>query len=194
MHKKKEISFFHLSASAASPLFFLHVCLWCKRFSVNSKQSFLFLLIATSCPGGWQQFRNSCYLDGHSSTKDAAEQNCTKYHSQLVTIDSTAENNFITTLGLNNTPPNSDHILIGLQWTSDGHFRWNDGTSWEGSRFENWPWMPGEPNNGIGNGKSKCATLIIRGSSEGKVADRNCREAFPFVCERNTSESVRSIR
>ena len=150
---------------------------------------FSFFFIASSCPGGWQQFRSSCYLDSQSSTnKHAAEQNCRKYRSELVTIDSAAENTFIAGLGLKDTPPRTDAILIGLQWTSGGHFRWNDGTSWENSLFKNWPWKPGEPNNGIGNGKSKCATLFIKGSSEGKVVDRNCLESFLFVCEK-TAES-----
>ncbi|NXC61049.1 CLC6A protein, partial [Aleadryas rufinucha] len=90
------------------------------------------------CPKGWRRFQRSCYfLSLDTMSWAESEQNCTGMGSQLVVINSKAEQvekvaNIYET-----------KYYIGLSAYRNGQWQWVDQTPYEKTPTF---WKPGEPN------------------------------------------------
>ncbi|NWT90946.1 CLC6A protein, partial [Lanius ludovicianus] len=90
------------------------------------------------CPMGWRRFQRSCYfLSTDKMNWAESEQNCTGMGSQLVVINSKAEQVEIVT-NIYETK-----YYIGLSAYKNGKWQWVDQTPYgKTATF----WKPGEPN------------------------------------------------
>ncbi|NXU17064.1 CLC6A protein, partial [Pardalotus punctatus] len=90
------------------------------------------------CPKGWRFFQESCYFLSLDTMSWAdSEQNCTGMGSQLVVINSRAEQVEKVT----NTYETK--YYIGLAASKNGQWQWVDQTPYEKTAMF---WKPGEPN------------------------------------------------
>ncbi|NWV59698.1 CLC4E protein, partial [Malurus elegans] len=97
----------------------------------------------TCCPKGWKRFQRSCYfLSQDKMSWTESEQNCTGMGSQLVVINSRAEQNFLS--GQIKQPPKRENFYIGLFAEKVGQWQWVDKTPYDVSAAF---WRPGEPSN-----------------------------------------------
>uniref|UniRef100_A0A8C5TH70 C-type lectin domain-containing protein n=1 Tax=Malurus cyaneus samueli TaxID=2593467 RepID=A0A8C5TH70_9PASS len=102
---------------------------------------------------GWRSFQASCYyvsLDTMSWTE--SEQNCTGMGSQLVVINSRAEQVL--------TNAYETKYYIGLAAYGNGQWQWVDQTPYETTATF---WKPGEPNLLFAE---KCAAIHIKGNRD----------------------------
>uniref|UniRef100_A0A493U315 C-type lectin domain-containing protein n=1 Tax=Anas platyrhynchos platyrhynchos TaxID=8840 RepID=A0A493U315_ANAPP len=83
------------------------------------------------CPEGWRPFQESCYyFSGDQMPWNESQQNCSGMGSQLVVINTKAEQVII--------------LYIGLRAQEVGQWRWAGQTPYnESAAF----WRPGEPSN-----------------------------------------------
>uniref|UniRef100_A0A8C3TPH0 C-type lectin domain-containing protein n=1 Tax=Catharus ustulatus TaxID=91951 RepID=A0A8C3TPH0_CATUS len=111
----------------------------------------------TCCPQGWRRFQRSCYflsLDRMNWAK--SEQNCTGMGSQLVVINSKAEQEFL--FEQIKQTPQRDNFYIGLFKDKDGQWQWVDKTPYEVTAAF---WRKGEPSRGL---LENC-TVILQGEN-----------------------------
>ncbi|NWZ38323.1 CLC4E protein, partial [Brachypodius atriceps] len=96
----------------------------------------------TCCPKGWRRFQRSCYFLSLDKMNWAeSEQNCTEMGSQLVVINSKAEQVFLSDK-IKQTPKR-ENFYIGLFAKKVGQWKWVDKTPYnETAAF----WRKGEPN------------------------------------------------
>uniref|UniRef100_A0A8C3TQD0 C-type lectin domain-containing protein n=1 Tax=Catharus ustulatus TaxID=91951 RepID=A0A8C3TQD0_CATUS len=97
----------------------------------------------TCCPQGWRRFQRSCYflsLDRMNWAK--SEQNCTGMGSQLVVINSKAEQEFLSQQI--KAFPKRENFYIGLLEVKDGQWEWVDRTPYNVTAVF---WRKGEPSN-----------------------------------------------
>ncbi|XP_071789140.1 macrophage mannose receptor 1-like [Asterias amurensis] len=89
-----------------------------------------------NCPSGWEKYGSDCYLFQSSNPKvnqNRAQYNCyLNYGSQLVTIHSTGQNDFISK---KSKEKGYSAVWIGLERNGNGGFRWQDDSPLD---FENW--------------------------------------------------------
>ncbi|NXD26466.1 CLC4D protein, partial [Spelaeornis formosus] len=92
----------------------------------------------TCCPQGWRRFQRSCYyLSPDTMSWAESEQNCTGMGSQLVVINSKAEQvQKVTNIY-------ETKYYIGLSAYKNGQWLWVDQTPYENTVTF---WKPGEPN------------------------------------------------
>ncbi|XP_042281474.1 CD209 antigen-like protein E isoform X3 [Thunnus maccoyii] len=97
-----------------------------------------------TCPAGWRMFRRSCYLlSSESGSWSRGRQDCIKKGADLVVIDSTEEQTFLSTF-------TEVETWIGLtDRDEEGTWKWIDGTPLT-LRY----WETNEPNNGGGDPKA----------------------------------------
>ncbi|XP_053826523.1 C-type lectin domain family 4 member A-like [Vidua macroura] len=99
------------------------------------------------CPKGWRRFQRSCYflsLDKMNCAESA--QNCTGMGSQLVVINSKAEQEFLSVqIG---QLMRRDNFYIGLFLEKVGQWQWVDKTPYNGTPMF---WREGEPSPGHEN-------------------------------------------
>ncbi|XP_054069589.1 C-type lectin domain family 6 member A-like isoform X1 [Rissa tridactyla] len=95
------------------------------------------------CPNGWKRFQKSCYyLSTDEMSWAESVQNCTGMGSQLVVINSKAEQGFLT-IELQQFPKGTNYY-IGLYAQEVGKWQWVDQTPFnEEAAF----WRKGEPTN-----------------------------------------------
>ncbi|NXH22464.1 CLC6A protein, partial [Bucco capensis] len=97
------------------------------------------------CPKGWRLFQEKCYyLSQDMMSWAESVQNCTGMGSQLVVINSKAEQEFLFTWarGIPSTAYETKYY-IGLSASENGRWQWVDQTPYKKTeRF----WKPGEPN------------------------------------------------
>ncbi|XP_039456396.1 hepatic lectin-like [Oreochromis aureus] len=127
------------------------------------------------CPAGWSSFSCSCYLlSGSSASWDAARKDCRVRGADLVVIDCTKEQEYLSKLTKGET-------WIGLNdEEEEGTWKWVDGTPLN-LKY----WAHGQPNNGGGNpkwGEEDCAHIWTDGKALWN--DRSCRDSLPWVCEK----------
>ncbi|NWT49035.1 CLC4E protein, partial [Chroicocephalus maculipennis] len=90
------------------------------------------------CPNGWKRFQKSCYyLSTDKMSWAESVQNCTGMGSQLVVIDSKAEQ-----VGVFANAYETKYY-IGLSAYESGQWQWVDQTPYKKSATF---WKPGEPN------------------------------------------------
>ncbi|XP_066197290.1 C-type lectin domain family 4 member D-like isoform X2 [Sylvia atricapilla] len=95
----------------------------------------------TCCPKGWRRFQRSCYfLSLDKMTWAESEQNCTGMGSQLVVINSKAEQVFLSKQIKKD--PKSVNFYIGLFEEKVGQWQWVDKTPYHVTAAF---WRDGEP-------------------------------------------------
>ncbi|XP_042281478.1 C-type lectin domain family 4 member E-like isoform X2 [Thunnus maccoyii] len=132
------------------------------------------------CPAGWRMFRSSCYLlSSESGSWSRGRQDCREKGADLVVIDSTGEQTFLSTF-------TEVETWIGLtDRDEEGTWKWIDGTPLT-LRY----WETNEPNNGNGNpqlGEEDCAHIISGKSTEDNWNDRSCGFLTRWICEKNAA-------
>ncbi|XP_066195213.1 C-type lectin domain family 4 member E-like [Sylvia atricapilla] len=97
----------------------------------------------TCCPKGWRRFQRSCYFLSLDMMNWAeSEQNCTGMGSQLVVINSKAEQVFLSKQIKN--APKRENFYIGLFAEKVGQWQWVDKTPYNVTAAF---WRVGEPSN-----------------------------------------------
>ncbi|XP_056338510.1 C-type lectin domain family 6 member A-like [Oenanthe melanoleuca] len=82
------------------------------------------------CPEGWRRFQRSCYFLSLDTMNCAeSEQNCTGMGSQLVVINSKAEQEFLSEQ-IKQSPPRQN-FYIGLIEEKEGEWHWVDKTPYD---------------------------------------------------------------
>ncbi|XP_044222475.1 hepatic lectin-like [Thunnus albacares] len=128
-----------------------------------------------TCPAGWRMFRCSCYfLSSESSSWFTGRQDCREKGADLVVIDSTEEQTF-----LSNITEVGRYSWIGLtDRDKEGTWKWTDGTPLTLSY-----WATTEPNNGNGNpqwGEEDCAHIRSGKKTEDNWNDLSCDASLVF--------------
>ncbi|KAM4905660.1 C-type lectin domain family 4 member E-like isoform 2-T2 [Sylvia borin] len=97
----------------------------------------------TCCPKGWRRFQRSCYfLSTDMMSWAKSEQNCTGMGSQLVVINSEAEQVFLSEQI--KKPPKRENFYIGLFAEKVGQWQWVDKTPYNVTAAF---WRDREPSN-----------------------------------------------
>ncbi|XP_032906729.1 CD209 antigen-like protein C [Amblyraja radiata] len=122
-----------------------------------------------SCPHGWVNFKQSCYLFPSSShTWEEAQKSCMSADAHLVVINNAEEQDFLK---------KKDRVRrwIGLtDKASEGDWRWVDGTDYKSfAKF----WNKGEPNN---ENDEDCVEMYIGGNWN----DLPCNGTLGWICEK----------
>ncbi|VDH92205.1 C-type lectin superfamily 17 member A [Mytilus galloprovincialis] len=127
-----------------------------------------------SCHQGWTYYQKSCYYFS-DITLDwiNAGAFCQVHHSELVAIETQAENAFIESEVKNRT---GGYWLGGNDSVTEGVWEW---TSTD-EVFDYTNFGPGEPNDS--NGGEDC--LMTVSALNGKWNDGICSTSLLFICER----------
>ncbi|XP_067460383.1 CD209 antigen-like protein C isoform X2 [Thunnus thynnus] len=128
-----------------------------------------------TCPAGWRMFRRSCYLlSSESGSWSRGRQDCREKGADLVVIDSTEEQTFLSTFTEVET-----WSWIGLtDKDKEGTWKWIDGTPLTLSY-----WERNQPDNGNGDpqwGEEDCVHI-----RSGNWNDLSCDASLPWICEKN---------
>lgn len=145
-----------------------HVKLTCSRENSELKGT-----TWNCCPNGWMAFQSHCYLLSNSKKTWAdSEILCKGMWAQLASINSLAEQNFITQF----LDQRFSYFLGLTDENTEGQWYWIDGTSFNPSMAF---WHEGEPNN---NQEKNCAALVY---DQGKWAwkDFSCNFATSSICK-----------
>ncbi|XP_068556982.1 C-type lectin domain family 4 member D-like isoform X3 [Anas acuta] len=97
------------------------------------------------CPEGWRPFQESCYyFSDNQMPWDKSQQNCSGMGSQLVVINTKAEQDFLYKEIQMKYQQKGKDFYIGLRAQKVGQWRWADQTPYnESAAF----WRSGEPSN-----------------------------------------------
>ena len=144
-----------------------------KHFPRNHSNPILFSTAICSTPD-WLRFQNSCFK---KFTEELnwfdAQKSCASINSNLTSIHSEQENNFVR----QEVSPGSFPIWIGLYNlnSADHSYEWADGTNVSFTK-----WNDNEPNNSGPLGINENCTEL---NPEGKWNDLNCSARnLTFVC------------
>ncbi len=137
-----------------------------------------FLDIHVDPCNGWNRFDGYCYqFFPHKKTWEVSQLFCKQHQSNLVSVHSQLENNFLTELS------SGQEAWIGLtDVSSEGMFDFVDGTALQ---YTNWDLILGEPNN---LDDEDC--VILSFIYDGKWTDIDCLSPVNFICKRNESSIV----
>ncbi|XP_039862812.1 CD209 antigen-like protein C [Simochromis diagramma] len=126
-----------------------------------------------TCPTGWKMFSGVCYFfSGISGVWGEARRDCRDKGADLVVIDSSKEQNFLTTIIKENT-------WIGLTDNGmEGQWKWVDGTPLTLSN-----WATNEPNNG-GSPNSEEDCVHIRAEDRRTWNDISCTASMKWICKK----------
>ncbi|NWY73931.1 CLC4E protein, partial [Erithacus rubecula] len=128
------------------------------------------------CPEGWRRFQRSCYflsLDMMNWTE--SEQNCTGMGSQLVVINSKAEQEFISEQ--RKQYPGKNSFYIGLFKDKNGQWQWVDNTPYNVTAAF---WRKGEPSGGS---VENCTVILRIKQTSNNWNDSGCFWNFSRICE-----------
>uniref|UniRef100_A0A8C4EKZ1 C-type lectin domain-containing protein n=1 Tax=Dicentrarchus labrax TaxID=13489 RepID=A0A8C4EKZ1_DICLA len=140
----------------------------------NSRQN---TLSYKACPTGWRMFMCSCYLLSNESGSWArGREDCRNRGADLVVIDSTEEQTFLSDLTMVET-----WIWIGLtDKDNEGTWKWIDGTPLT-LQYRS------QPDNGGGDpkwGEEDCAHIRTGKKTEENWNDRSCDASLRWICEK----------
>ncbi|XP_024862446.1 galactose-specific lectin nattectin-like [Kryptolebias marmoratus] len=128
----------------------------------------------SNCPMFWSSFNGRCYkYVATQMTWVDAELHCVSQRSNLVSVHSLEEHNFVNFL-IKNFDPAQRFTWIGLtDLYKEGAWMWSDGSK---VNFQHWD--QGQPDNR--NKVEHCVhTNMV---TNHKWNDHQCSETFPFVC------------
>ncbi|XP_024656601.2 galactose-specific lectin nattectin [Maylandia zebra] len=129
---------------------------------------------AASCPGGWTQYGNRCFLyNNDQMTWAQAQRICRNMNANLASVHSYDEYQFIRRVISSATHESGLTWIGGSDGQQEGYWFWIDGTS-----FTFTQWCRGEPNNHRGN--EHC--LLVNFSGSKCWNDGTCDSRFPFIC------------
>ncbi|XP_026222708.1 galactose-specific lectin nattectin-like [Anabas testudineus] len=125
-----------------------------------------------SCPPGWTQFENNCYIF-YFSAKDwaDAEVACIAVGGNLAPVHNKEQLTFIEEMIKRSTGSEVPSWLGGHDAVKEGVWLWSDG-----SKFDYKFWSAGEPSNG--GGAENCMVNAF----SGKANDLNCQNKKSYVC------------
>jgi len=132
-----------------------------------------------SCKEGWSKFQNSCYQFQETLTSwTEANYSCSQMNSHLATIQSDAENVWVSEMIL------TSHVFP-LGWIGGYRdagdttltWKWVDGSEWTYS-----DWKSGEPNNGNGNGYLSSYRGVSTGPGWIDISDSS-DYGYESICE-----------
>ena len=135
--------------------------------------------VTTGCPGGYQQFGDSCYkaYSKPVTWSDAASA-CASDNAHLADITSQAEQNFVAELiqGAGGSSRRPKDIWFGLAaHEPGGELLWSDGSSldfaaWEGGSYE--------------TGRNEDVDCVrMKTKRDFKWADKRCDDTLRYICE-----------
>ncbi|XP_042281496.1 CD209 antigen-like protein A [Thunnus maccoyii] len=132
-----------------------------------------------TCPAGWRMFGCSCYfLSSESGSWSRGRQDCREKGADLVVIDSTEEQTFLSTV------TEETWSWIGLtDRDKEGTWKWIDGTPLTLSY-----WEIDQPDNGNGDpqwGEEDCVHMRTGKKTEHNWNDRSCNTSLRWICEKN---------
>jgi len=91
------------------------------------------------CGDGWTEWRSHCYkFVGEELTWNDAQARCEKEGSNLASVHSAEENQFLVTL----SPQDSRVMIGGNDKDTEGAWVWTDGSAWDYSQ-----WKSGQPDD-----------------------------------------------
>ncbi|XP_077982223.1 uncharacterized protein LOC144437204 isoform X1 [Glandiceps talaboti] len=126
--------------------------------------------VGSNCPDGWVQRNNNCYiLNTNSTYRDDAHKHCAYNASNLASITSSEENDFLSVsfTGLS--------AWIGLQYNSDyRNYSWVDRNA-----FHYTNWQAGHPVDTM-----ECTKLDV---FNGFWATESCQIDRPYICKKNVA-------
>ncbi|XP_013392800.1 perlucin-like protein [Lingula anatina] len=96
-------------------------------YTVVSQLEMKIMTQPVSCPAGYTEFQGSCYMFvRYLMSWDDAEKNCQRFHGNLVTIQSAAEQDFLTDYITKNGDlyPHWGFWTGGIDRGANGMFRW----------------------------------------------------------------------
>ncbi|NXA85953.1 CLC4E protein, partial [Melanocharis versteri] len=130
----------------------------------------------TCCPEGWRRFQRSCYfLSSNKMNWAKSEQNCTGMGSQLVVINSKAEQDFLSEQI--KQPSKRENFFIGLFAEKVGQWQWVDKTPYNVTAAF---WRDGEPSD---SPDEKCAVMHARTTSPKNWNDVRSDLMHHRICE-----------
>ncbi|XP_049436392.1 galactose-specific lectin nattectin-like [Epinephelus fuscoguttatus] len=126
-----------------------------------------------TCPSGWTQFQDHCYIYHHASKDWAdAEVSCIADGGNLATVQKPDVQAFVKKL-INTATNKDDQTWVGATDSSkEGVWMWNDGSPFTGKGF----WGKGQPDNA--GKREHCLELNYRGAPN----DVPCHLKRPYVC------------
>ncbi|NWU95894.1 CLC4E protein, partial [Upupa epops] len=126
------------------------------------------------CPQGWKHFNTSCYyLSPDTMSGVQSGQNCTGMGSQLVVINSEAEQIFLSNEIKSQKEKN---YYIGLSAENIGQWHWVDQTPLNATTVF---WRDGEPSNAR---EQKCVVIHSTSVPPYNWNDVDCRKQYR-ICE-----------
>nr|XP_038035497.1 C-type lectin domain family 4 member D-like [Anas platyrhynchos] len=132
------------------------------------------------CPEGWRPFQESCYYFSDDQMPwDESQQNCGGMGSQLVVINTKAEQDFLSKEIRRQMKYrlNGINLYIGLRAQKVGQWRWADQTPYnERAAF----WRSGEPSNVT---DEPCVVISYQKDVFRNWNDVPCRIRFYRICE-----------
>ncbi|NXS87897.1 CLC4E protein, partial [Erpornis zantholeuca] len=129
----------------------------------------------TCCPKGWIRFQRSCYfLSTDRMNWAESEQNCTGMGSQLVVINSKAEQVFLSEKIKRDTK--KENFYIGLFAEKVGQWQWVDKTPYNVTAVF---WRQGEP-SGI---PENCTVMHVRAEPPKNWNDVQSSLVHHRICE-----------
>ncbi|XP_028447637.1 CD209 antigen-like protein E isoform X2 [Perca flavescens] len=130
-----------------------------------------------TCPAGWRMFNSSYYLlSAESGSWEKGRQDCRERGADLVVIESSEEQMFLSEFITKNT-----WYWIGLtDRNEEGTWKWVDGTP---LTLKNW--RTEQPDNGRGDpqwGEEDCVQV---GPTTAEWNDLSCEKVIYWICERH---------
>ncbi|XP_045920215.1 ladderlectin-like [Micropterus dolomieu] len=134
--------------------------------------------MSTSCPEGWTDFNDRCFLYvPRFMTWTAAERNCISMGGNLASVHNIQEYHQIQAMILRETQNQGLAWIGGSDAQQEGVWFWSDGKPFNFSH-----WCPGEPSNA--GGRQNC--LQMNYSDNKCWDDQQCDvDPIPSVCVRN---------
>lgn len=143
---------------------------------------------AIECPPFWTKYMHNCYRFFGSEPKtweEAQNYCCENFDSNLVSVTSASEQEFVIQLWRSSMVPDSsspnnprlqDSLWIGLFHDCDTFWAWTYIYMYASTTF----WLPGEP-----NGDGECAHMWKNNAASNgeKWNDVSCDQVMPFMCE-----------
>uniref|UniRef100_A0A8C4P9F8 C-type lectin domain family 4 member D-like n=2 Tax=Dromaius novaehollandiae TaxID=8790 RepID=A0A8C4P9F8_DRONO len=131
------------------------------------------------CPMGWRLFQKSCYYTSTDSMSwNDSKENCTGMGSQLVVIDTEAEQVFLSAWLKEKTQyVRKDNYYIGLSAQKVGQWHWVDQTPFNVTAAF---WRTGEPSNVE---EEKCVVIHWKEEKHWNWNDFRCEVHSPRICE-----------
>ncbi|XP_056342379.1 C-type lectin domain family 4 member D-like [Oenanthe melanoleuca] len=128
------------------------------------------------CPEGWRRFQRSCYfLSSDKMNWTESQQNCTGMGSQLVVINSKAEQEFLSKQIKRS--PQRKNFYIGLFVAKEGPRQWVDKTPYNVTAAF---WRKGEPSGGQ---DENCTVIYSPEKTVNNWNDSGCVWNFSRICE-----------